>query len=758
MRLPRTASGGARPAHIGRSQPFDSGGSALFSRHAWLREAGRATGEDALRTALLRSAAAILICAPGTALAQVPAPAGADAPGSRPAGIAAPRLDEIIVTAQRRSERLQDVPIAVTSMSAAAIAQQGITSTAELAQAVPSLSFTKTVNTASLYIRGVGSRLIDPTSESPVAIYVDDVYMAAPQANVFTLMGIKQIDVLNGPQGTLFGRNATGGVIQIQTLDPVQSPHLDASVTYGNYDYLSASAYASTGLGDNVATSLSALYENQGRGFGRNLFDGSYVNQLARHNISLRNKWLFTLPTNTEIRLSADYARLANTSAFQRIPGSVATAAGAVPPTSYPGAFNTNTDEDYYSRTRTGGVSLKIDQDFGPLALTSITAYRASRSFAALDQDTSTAPASDLTLFEKFHNYSQELRFKNQHSSIFNWVFGGYFYKSKGGYDPFLANGKVAIAFDQQETQSLAAFAQGTLALRSDTNLTGGVRYSTEDQMLRYPAKGLVQKQSIERPTFRIALDHHFSRDVLGYVSYNTGFKSGGYNLLRPGNAFQPEKLKAVEVGLKTEWFDHTLRFNVDGFLYRYTNQQVNISTPGGSILANAAGSRIKGLEASLDYVPTSRLRFSGGLAWVEGHYTDYPNYQEYTLSGVALGAPVNAKGKTTQQTPRFVGNLSARYELPTTAGKFVSTIGVQYNSGFFWDPANLVPQKAYTIVNGSVTWSPRDGPVDIQVWVKNLLDERYFNNASIGAAPVGGNQRQEAPRTFGATVAFHYR
>ena len=672
------------------------------------------------------------------------------------------RLEEIVVTAQRRSERLQDVPVAVTSLSSLALARQGVTSTLDLSQAAPSLIVNSSVSVANPYIRGIGSDFFDPTSESPVAIYVDDVYMATPQANVFSLAGTKQIDVLSGPQGTLFGRNATGGVIQIQTLDPTHAPHLDASVSYGNYDYVNGSIYGAVGISDTIATSLSAQYENQGKGYGHNLFDGSEINKQQIHNISLRNKWLIELPTGTTVRISGDYARSENNISYHRNKGSFSETVGAIPPLGYVGRYNANINYPDSFRVKSGGVSLKVDQKLGSVTLTSITAYRKSTDHYTLDEDQSTAStfaqnAFDLAWTAKYRGFSQEARIKGRDNSVFNWMVGAFYYSAKGSYNDFLFDGFNFIDFDQQKTKSIAGFAQATVKLLANTKLTGGVRYTKDTVAFSYPAGGLYPpKRTFTEPTFRVALEQHFSRDILAYVSFNTGFKSGGYALLTPGNGYNPEKLKAYEVGLKTEWFNHTLRLNMDGFLYRYSDQQVNVNTGFGNVVENAGDAHLQGFEATADYVPTSRLKLSGALTLMGGHYTDYPGYVVLDTQGNSLGT-INAKGFRTIRTPKFVGSVSVQYTLPTSFGDFAANVGLQHNSGYNFVVDPRVGQPSYTVLNAGLSWSPSNGPFTVRVWGKNLTNANYYSIANPNPAPVGDTQVNAPPRTYGVTASFKY-
>jgi iron complex outermembrane receptor protein len=566
------------------------------------------------------------------------------------------------------------------------------------------------------------------------------------------------VDVLNGPQGTLFGRNATGGVIQIQTQDPSQQPKLDLSGTYGRYDYTSASAYLSGGLSEAVATSLSVLYENQAKGFGRNLLNNREVNELARHNISLRNTWLLRPMAGTTIHLSADYADLGNTNAYQRPPGSITTLPAAIPPLSYPGRYNTNIGQPDFARLKTGGASVKVEQDVGSLVLTSITAYRRLNNRASLDQDQSSVAALDLTWRTRFKNFSQEVRLQNQANTGFKWIVGAFYYNATGAYVDLKADGFTFIDYDRQKTESLAGFAQATVEVVPRLNLTGGVRYTWEKASFRFPTYGLAPPaQSVRKFTYRAALDYRFAPDVMGYVSYNTGFKSGGFNLLAPGASFAPEELDALETGLKSELFDRTLRLNVGAFYYWYKNQQVSIPSVGGDIIANAAGSHIKGLEASFELRATSRLRLDGGLTLMRGRYTKYPAFQSYDPNGNPLGAPRDLSGFRTVQTPNFVGTLSGTYTQPTEVGLFDATVGVQHNSGYYAAPDNRLAQPSYTLVNASIGWRSQDGHVEFRVWGKNLADETYYIIQSPNRAPVGDTQIEAPPRTFGATVTWHY-
>ena len=661
-------------------------------------------------------------------------------------------LEEIVVTAQKRDERLQDVPLSVQAFSSAHLTNAGVTSMSDLPLVTTGLVFNQVANVGSPYLRGVGSNLFDPTSESPVAVYVDGVYIAAPESNLFSLDNIKQVEVLKGPQGTLFGRNTTGGVIQVETLDPSHQASLDLSATYANYDYVGVSGYGTAGLTDNVAVDLSASYENQRLGWGHNLFNGNPTYQQARGNYSLRNKWLVDLPTNTTLRLTADYASLTNTDAYQKPQGTTSPLDGS----GYPGRYNSDADVNDRNRVDTGGVSLRADQAAGPVDIVSISAYRFTRVRYDLDEDISVVPAADVLLFPRANNMSQEIQIKSHADTAIQWIAGSYYYNAKGSYDPFLLDGAVALPFDQQHTKSISGFGQGTLKVLDATDITAGLRYTDEKQYFTFPAGGLDLAQSVDKLTYRVAVDQHFAPDIVGYVSYNTGFKSGGYNLLMPGNTFRPEELDAAEIGLKTVLFDHKLRLNTAAFYYDYQNLQISTAVLGGVSVFNAARAHISGAEGDFELAVAQGLDITGGISYLHGRYVDYPDQVSQNSNGVA-SPPASAVGNTTLASPTILTNLGATYRVQTGVGEFSPTISAQYNSGFYWDTANRLTQPSYTLINASVAWVPVGSRFRANVWIKNLTDATYYITRQTVAFPIGDAQQQAPPRTFGVTLGVHF-
>jgi iron complex outermembrane receptor protein len=568
---------------------------------------------------------------------------------------------------------------------------------------------------------------------------VDGVYIASPDANLFNFNNIQQIEVLKGPQGTLFGRNATGGVIQINTKDPSQTPSGMVSVGYGDYDDVTASAYV-TGpiVKDVVAADFAALYEDQGQGFGHDLVTGAKTFQQAVGNYSLRGKILITPTPSTTIMLSGDYGHSHNTDAYQN-------------------TENDNTLDDYNDNmdVNTGGGSVRITQDAGVVKLTSITSYRQTTDNYNLDDDVTSLPLAGVNLLALAHNWTQELQISNGVDSKIKWVIGGFYYSSSGGYDHVVVDGANSIT-DKQLDTSYAGFGQATAPIGFNTNLTLGIRYTTEDQhyILSYPIQ-LGDSQTASKVTYRVSLDHHFTDDIMGYLSYNTGFKSGGYNLLVPNDAFQPESLDATELGFKTELFNHRLRLNVDAFYYTDTSLQVDTVFLGGIYVVNAGAAEIHGFEGDFDYVPVDHLHISGGLSLIHGRYTKDLNAQGLNADGTAFTVP-NAKGYQTVMSPPVSGSLSVDYTFETSLGRIRPDLTAIYNSGYYWQVVNRLTQPSYTLLNASVDWTLKDTKYDIRLWAKNLTDAVYYISRNEDAG-VGDVQEQAPPRTFGVTLTAHF-
>jgi iron complex outermembrane receptor protein len=692
-------------------------------------------------------------------------------------------VEDIVVTAQKRSERLQDVPIAVAAVTAAQAAERGVLNTMDLRIAVPGLEFNKTVNEGNIFLRGVGTNLYGPNTEQTVAMYVDGIYLASPQASLFSFNNVQQIEVLKGPQGTLFGRNTTGGVVHIITRDPSFTPALDLNVGYANYDTKSASLYATAGVSETIAANIAVNYADQGKGYGRNLTTGAKTYIQADDNFGVRGKLLFTPTESTKILLTGEYDHSVNTDAYRVIDGVV----GPDGVLSNFGRYDVRGNLSELQRTNVSAVSLRIEQEVGPLRLVSLTAYRDVDAKSVLDQDETPQIYADDLLSSKTKSFSQELQLQSDSAAKIKWVLGAYYYAAKSGFVPADINLGVnatpgdpssyvylghAIFDDHQKTKSYAAFGQATTEILDKTNLTLGLRYTSEDQTFivdRFSLFGAeipvpTAKQNFKKLTWRAALDHHFAQDVLGYLSYNRGFKSGGFNLLRPFDApYKPEQLDAYEVGLKTQLFDRHLRLNLAAFYYDYREIQMQVPVAGATVVVNGPKAEVKGVELDFEARVTEALTLSGGATYLDSKYTKFPvgpvidSQGNQTDCNVPPNNPVcDLTGNATTSAPKFVVNMTIDYAIDTNFGSLHPSVTGQYNDGYFYYPDNRLRQPSYVLINAALTWTSLDEKYSVRLWGRNLTDKLYY----LGRSEQGGlsdAERVAGPRTYGVTLSAHF-
>lgn len=688
----------------------------------------------------------------------------------------------IVVTAQRREQKLQDVPLSVTAQSASQLEQRGIENVQALGEVVPSLSVSSAVGFAITYLRGVGSTAIGPGIETPVSIYVDGIYYASSTSALFDFNNISRIEVLKGPQGTLFGRNATGGLIQVITKDPTQDPELKLGASIDNYATVRGDFYAAGGVANGIAADISVSGSAQGRGWGRNLPTGDPVNK-NHHNISVRSKWVFELGEKTRATVIGDFTDMRNSFNGQKV----------FPGTNLPAFLGRNTDTggpwdlngDFVPRldNRNWGASLKVEQELGTLTLTSITAYRDSKTRLRWDIDFTPVPHFQGDLRDLEHQFSQELQLSSGESKVLTWTAGVYYFRARGIYDPsqvfssdtpnnLFGPFQSVLLFGNQLTESISGYAQGTLAIAPETNLTVGARYTYERREIDGRTEAIAFGQttpptllgvtphaetSFRKPTFRVALDHRFSPEVLGYVSFNTGFKSGGFNTqFSTDPAFLPETINAYEAGLKTDLMGNTVRLNFAGFYYDYKNIQVQKVGLAATGIINGASARIYGLEAEFDARLSSAFRLAGSVAYTNAKFRQFSNAPFTSPNGGVAQFPGDASGNSIPKSPRVQGNLSATYTAALQNGSAVdfNLTGI-YSSSYFFEANNIAKQKAYGKLNASIAWNSADKKYTVRVFANNLTNAAtavYSSTLSDGTI----NVTYDAPRIVG--IGFNVR
>lgn len=699
---------------------------------------------------------------------------GAQAAAAQEAASPGAQLEEVVVTATKRTENLQTVPISVSAFTARQLVSAGLAGTMDLKVLTPSLNATQQSGGFTPFLRGVGSADTTPGQEASVTTYVDGVYMASPYSTLLSFNNVDRVEVLKGPQGTLFGRNATGGLIQVITRDPSSTPSARASLSYGNFKTVEAQAYATTGIAADLASDLALYVRDQGEGYGRNVTTGREAND--SDEVSVRSKWLYAPSEDTQLTAIADWSWAKSSTGIGRqfYPGSL----GVDGRTTYTGRYYDITGNvDPHAKRQGGGASLKMRHDMEGLRFTSLTSYRRMQVDQYFDNDGTALPLVNVAIVgQRYRTFTQELQLQSDTDGPLKWTLGAYYLRDRSGFLGPLGLGLTGSAFGANgqsihnviTTNSIAAYGEGVLALGSRTRLTVGARWTQDRRKIDGYTNAIngstlavlstlsrsAQAKRYREPTWRVILDHQLTPSVFAYASVSRGFKSGGFNPVAAADApFNPERLTAYEGGIKTEAFDRRLRLNAAAFHYVYADIQLPITLGPTTTITNAADSSIDGAEVEGQAVLGGGLSLQFGLYYLDSKIKDFttaPCYVARPTGGAAL-TRCDVSGRKLPQSPKWTANLGGAYTVTTDAGAWAATVNLYRNDGFFWDPENRVAQKAYSLVNATLGWTSVNGAVGVQLFGRNLNGAKYVAFGNIST--FGDRFAAAAPRTYGVRL-----
>lgn len=721
--------------------------------------------------------------AAGCVALAVPVTAQAQASGE---SAAVPPGDEIVVTAQRRDERSVDVPITVTTLSRQALESANVQELRDIAKVTPSLRFDSQAAFFQPTIRGIGTSVTTSGGGANVGIYVDGFYSPNPLAADFDLLNVRNIQVLKGPQGSLFGRNTTGGAILIQSAEPSEETAGQIKASYARFDQAKVQGYFTTALTEGLAVDLEGQYR-RGDGWIRNLATGKR-DAGGFENWSVRAGLRAQLGERASVLVRYIHADVDDpTSLLTNVyndPVLGPTAPNFAPPTTFttkPNFHSANPGSFFRSVADIAQATVRIDLGFADL--TSYTQYRQEDVDTSEDLDHSLLTVFHLGLPVRNETTSQEFLLTSQPGSRLQWTAGLFYFSNRDTYRTFIDNnvatfGRIPIGGSSTTSRSYAAFADLTYELTPQLFATVGGRYSHDQIDEAYyirPFSGQrtyvtqAQSDAVSRNRFtpRVVLRYKPDDRSSIYASYTQGYKAGILDVGgSTGNPVQPEKVDAFEAGFKFD--NRRFAFEAAAFHYDYTNLQVSLfqGNPPSAQIVNAASSRIYGLEGQVRFKLSDAFQLNGGVGWTHARYRRFVNAPIYTrCPGVAgcgggtsyfIQTGVTLRDVTMTRTPEFTGNVGARYGLDLAGGELALSGNLYYSSKVFFGPSGIqFPQKGYEVLALRGQWSAPEDRFFIAAFGDNVTGSRYrtqvqYNNFAIGSA-------WNSPMTYGIEVGAKF-
>lgn len=689
----------------------------------------------------------------------------------------ADKLEEIIVTAKKRQENLQQVPQAIEVVSGDALLNDNVNSIAELSLEVPGLELSNEHRLyATLSIRGLGTPTDGFAIQPSVGMVVDGVVMGRNGSSMPNFNDVDRVEVLSGPQGTLFGKNASAGVINVTTKDPTQDLEANVGASYGSYKEVQTFGAISGPLIDGKLSARISFVTDNYDGFIRNIYDGSELN--GSHQQGFRGKLLFTPVDGTRLMLIADYNNIDADCCVMPIraitPASNLAEKGLYPGFTYPPGFVGTTNDEIDGKgplgliNRSKGLSINWDQQMGDFTLTSISAYR---TWDAVNNGTlgfNTTPITSLLLkidVVEQHQLSEELRVTSPKGQFVDYVAGLFFYKdSLTNQENFVADfapdigtppGAVISSIDYFNTTgdtNYAAFGEANFHVTNDVTLIAGVRESHEQvdfnqtgHYLFEAPLGAVDSSTVTNTSWRGGARWQINPNFMVYATVSRGYKGPAFNgnstILGSAQNVNPEQATSYEIGWKSELFDDRLRFNADFFYTNLDNFQVqgyvNYQGMAVQFLTNAPQMRTQGVEMQLEARPVKNLSVNLNAAYIDARYTDFPNAPCYSGEGCVTQS---LDGVATPSTPKYSFGLFGDYDivLPGPLDAFVRA-DYSYKSKIQWDPTNspwgVVP--GYGLLGASVGLRSKDGRVAVTAFGKNLTNQFNVSGIDFIATPV---------------------
>lgn len=671
-------------------------------------------------------------------------------------------LEEVVVTARKRAESLQDVPISLTTFTASQLDNFGATSLIDLKNHIPGFHYSDRGNLQTeITIRGVGGNARNVGTDSGVGLYVDGVYAGRTSAYNQDLVDIEQVEVLRGPQGTLFGKNTTGGAVNITSKKPGEDTEMDLRLRVGNYNEIRTRGSIAGKLGEGVYGKITAAtWDRDGyldNIAGANSETGTVDDYQSQERRAARAQLRLVPSDALEMNFSVDFTKDDRDAVLNQVVTW--------------DWMNVNVDQPNRDQRDMWGASANIEYQINDTwSFVSITGYRDVQIDVSSDIDqlpiniASSGPFTD-----DAELFTQEFRLAFDGGGPLRGILGFYYFDQEGAsYRSITIAGNGLVDDHRIETTSTAMFANVDYDLSDSLQLTLGARYTDETKDAFYnqtsavfPTMVFPLKVSDSALSWTTSLNKKWTEDLSTYVTVSRGFKSGGMDLdtstalLEPeALVYDPEYVTNYEVGLKADLFEGKARLTAAAFLSDYKDRQVTrFLTFGDNPVAvpttnNAGESEVKGLEIELQAIVTEQLTLWASAAFMDGEYTRF-------LNATPDGADFS--GNTTERTPESFATLGAEYRIPFESGNVVIYADVS-RSGAVELQADNLPihrENGYTLVNARAGWEANEGAYGVYLWAKNITDEQYmeFSRSFLGNQQVLYGE----PSMYGLEVNYRF-
>jgi iron complex outermembrane receptor protein len=724
-------------------------------------------------------------------------------------------LQTITVTAQKRAESVQTVPVTVAAISGDTLNQRNVTDLFAVAQTLPNITFRTDSGSAHIAIRGLSfDTIIAEQAEGRVGYHVDGIYISQPANITGTFYDVDRIEVLYGPQGTLFGRNSVGGAVNLITRDPTPTPQGYLQADVGNYSAVNLQG----GLGGPITDTVSgriAFQTAQHSGYGENLTNHVEIDNQNSRNV--RGKLKFAPNDDFNAVLSADWSKDDSQTGYD-LTGKLLPDVPLMG-VALGGRANGLNDRDSYAdaipRTLQEFYGFGIAADWNlhdGYRVVSLTAVRHGQTDYTIDTDQTSFQITGPTIYgETTQQFSEELRLQKDFAHG-HWVVGGYFFKETyqegvyGGLNAQVFAGAPTSFYaagiwygGQVNTKAYAGFAQGTYNFTDAFSLVLGARYSSDKKELmnqyqfydfadaydpayfyscKPPCKnisyaggpgpqfpgafgGQLPNQDNTWSNFSPmgTLQYKFDSTKMVYATVSRGFKSGGYNLAAAGGpAYRPETITDYEAGFKGDFLNETLRINAAGFYYDYKDLQVPKieSVAIGALIANAATAKMYGAELQIIAAPTDALSFDLNASAMKSKFVDFP-----TLDEVTAAIPVNYSGNRLPGVPSYTALFGAQYGINTSVGRFTPRVEASALGDVYFDQSNAPTTRVpgYMRYNAMINFASDDGRYYGSIYGRNLSDATHpagqITSAGYFGFPFNGSWIP--PRTFGIKVGVKF-